>query len=109
MNMTHPDILKMNRCGYLYEPPEIRNLGECDNCGEDLTTDYAIFEDRYWNKFCCRDCAIQFHGIKEGKKPGRCDSCGENITTDYEIFDDRHGNKFCCMDCAIQFHEIEEI
>ena len=32
--MTHPDILKMERDGYLYEDAEIGDCLECDQCIE---------------------------------------------------------------------------
>lgn len=43
--------------------PEI--IGRCERCGEELSPDWEIWRDDDDNLFCCRDCAIQFHGIEE--------------------------------------------
>lgn len=65
-NMTHPDILQMERFGELplYEPEPVK-IGTCEHCGEDITDEYIYITDRDGNKFCCDDCFMEFYGYKE--------------------------------------------
>lgn len=59
MNMTHPDILKMERdgCIYAYDEEEY-----CAECGARIT------DEEYWedleNVYCTRECADKYHGLK---------------------------------------------
>jgi len=43
--------------------PEI--LGECTQCGDELTYGYPIYTDSEGNKFCGHNCADKYWGIKE--------------------------------------------
>ena len=66
-NYTHPDILQMERCGYLYgEKQENVLLGDCEECGESVYSD--ICGDAYKTDsgmiFCCEECCHDFFGIR---------------------------------------------
>ena len=47
------------------EAPEPKTMEICSFCGEDLREDYTYFRDEDGNFFCCQDCAVNFHDIKE--------------------------------------------
>lgn len=51
--------------GLAANAPEPKKMGECANCSYELREDYTYFEDSEDNKFCCRDCAVEFHKITE--------------------------------------------
>ena len=42
-----------------------KKVGECQWCGNDIYDRCEIFQDNEGNIFCSKDCAIDFHGIKE--------------------------------------------
>lgn len=44
---------------------ECQKVGNCEMCGEDLYEEHEIWTDYDGNKFCSKDCAIKFYGIKE--------------------------------------------
>lgn len=57
-------------CGYINCPPQCPNykfhkVGTCDRCGDELYEEYEIWTDDDGNKFCSKDCAKDYHGIKE--------------------------------------------
>ncbi len=64
--MTHPDILKMERDGYLGVPVKApKFIGECAECGEAIYFGYDHYIDENGTKFCSVDCALKGHGITE--------------------------------------------
>ncbi len=66
MNMTHPDILKMERDGYLGDAGiEAKFIGECAECGEAIYVDYDHYVDEDGQKFCGVECALRYHGVSE--------------------------------------------
>lgn len=68
-NMTHPDILQMERwgerkpCGHA---PVC--IGHCSHCGEEITDAYIYISDKYANQFCSDDCFQEFHGYREERE-----------------------------------------
>lgn len=46
-----------------YEPMTI--VGICEQCGDDIYSDYTHWIDGERNMFCSRDCVEQYYGIKE--------------------------------------------
>lgn len=40
-------------------------IGVCDKCGESLYEEYEIWTDYNGNKFCSKDCAIDYYEIEE--------------------------------------------
>ena len=65
MSMTHPDILKMERDGYLSEPEEYTFLGYCEECGEEITDEYAHVRQEEGLFFCDMECVKKYYGLKE--------------------------------------------
>ncbi len=64
--MTHPDILKMERDGFLGVPEEESKFtSECAECGEAIYPGYDRYVDEDGNEFCTVDCALKGHGISE--------------------------------------------
>lgn len=62
VNMTHPDILKIERWGYKYHPPKIKLVGECEQCKQNITDDYEYYESRD-GLFCSDDCLQKYYDI----------------------------------------------
>ncbi len=64
MDMTHPDILKMERDGYLGRPArEPKFIGECAECGEAIYFGYDHYIDEEGRKYCDADCALKWYRI----------------------------------------------
>lgn len=42
-----------------------RCLCECEQCGEDIYRDYPYYKDDDDNCFCSKECAIEYHAIRE--------------------------------------------
>lgn len=40
-------------------------LCECEQCGADIYRDYPYFKDSDGNCFCDKECAIEYHEIRE--------------------------------------------
>lgn len=59
--MTEPPFSKSPR-----DPDYVpKVIGHCARCGEELSPDWELWRDDDDNFFCCRDCAIEYHGIEE--------------------------------------------
>lgn len=63
MNYTHPDILKMERDGYLDKPKE-KLLGRCDFCGDYIYENDKQAVESMDYIFCCEACCYKYYGIK---------------------------------------------
>lgn len=63
MNMTHPDILKMERDGFLGSDPEC--IFRCRQCGMEIVDGDICYEDADDNRFCCKECAMENHEIRK--------------------------------------------
>lgn len=65
MGMTHPDILKMERDGFLGSAPEI--IGYCAMCGYVIENDgEEIFYNAAEKKYaCCLECLLEATGFQE--------------------------------------------
>lgn len=61
--MTHPDILKMERDGFLGSAPRI--MGVCMECGEQIEEGDTYYEDSDGGVFCSLECVLEHTGIKE--------------------------------------------
>lgn len=63
MDMTHPDILKMERDGFLGPAPKV--VGRCRGCGADIAEgSYCqVSPDGYM--FCSSECALESVGFIE--------------------------------------------
>lgn len=44
--------------------PEPKVRGICEQCGEELREDYEYFTDDLGNKFCSKECAMEYYGVK---------------------------------------------
>ena len=68
MDMTHPDILKMERFGTLEpEEEEEKIVGKCACCGEDVFDDCVhvrecIPGDKF---FCSKECVYEYFNLEE--------------------------------------------
>ena len=64
MEMTHPDILKMERFGLLdADKPEI--IGECAVCGLELDDDHEYLTQNNGEAlFCSTECALEYNDIE---------------------------------------------
>ena len=66
MNMTHPDILAMERFGELHPGNDEERVGYCEECGR------PIYDDQgdYWRCraegifFCSEDCLCSHFGLE---------------------------------------------
>lgn len=65
MNTTHPHIIKMELFGYIDEPEPETYLGECAECGEPVTDEWAHVEQEDGLFFCGMECAKRFYGLEE--------------------------------------------
>lgn len=63
MNMTHPDILKMERYGFIGKARKPQYLGECKNCGSVLTDEYECHTSKD-GLFCSRECIDKYYEIE---------------------------------------------
>lgn len=61
--MTHPDILKMERDGFLGGPPKV--IGPCRTCGETIMEGDTYYDDNEGGLFCCLECVLENAGIQE--------------------------------------------
>ena len=59
------DICRQFSCHPQCPNYKCHKVGACDKCGEDLYKEYKIWIDEDGNKFCSKDCAIDYYGIKE--------------------------------------------
>lgn len=62
--MTHPDILKMERDGYLDSPHKPKLIGICDYCGDDIYDDCDAVESSDYI-FCDIKCCFDYYGIRK--------------------------------------------
>lgn len=62
VEMTHPDILAIERWGYKYPPPQPKVVGICKNCKRDITDDYEYYESKD-GLFCNSDCLETYYDI----------------------------------------------
>lgn len=44
--------------------PEPRVCGVCEQCEEELREDYEYFTDDIGNKFCSKECAMEYYGVR---------------------------------------------
>ena len=68
MDMTHPDILRVERTGYPCVIPNDNSvIGWCKNCGKKIYDDYsgdALVTDS-GDMFCNNECCFEFYGIRK--------------------------------------------
>lgn len=53
-----------NRCPNADDKP-IVITATCEECGDDIYSDYTHWIDSEGNIFCSRECVEQYHGIEE--------------------------------------------
>ena len=56
---------RQNPCHSQCPNCKCHKIGNCENCGENLYEEYEIWTDNNGSRFCSKDCAIEFYGIKE--------------------------------------------
>lgn len=62
MNMTHPDILMVEKYGYVTPPVKAKVIGRCTQCNEEITDEYEYYESKD-GLFCCDDCLYAYYEI----------------------------------------------
>ncbi len=45
------------------DPPKV--IGQCVQCGQDLTADYTYYSDADGNLYCSKECALDYIGVTE--------------------------------------------
>lgn len=50
------------------DPPKV--IGNCAQCGCELTADETFFEDSESNAFCTKSCALEHYGVEEAEFNG---------------------------------------
>ena len=64
---THPDILKVERDGYLYGcGEENKLLGNCEECGDSIYSEYSgdAYQTDEGELFCSLECCHDYYGIR---------------------------------------------
>ena len=61
--MTHPDILTIERFGYLHPESEPVVVGYCCQCGQPLYDDEENLEDEDGLLWCDTDCLMKYYGV----------------------------------------------
>lgn len=59
------DICKQYPCHYRCPNHKHNKIGVCENCTNELYEEFVIWTDSNRNKFCSKECAIDYYGIKE--------------------------------------------
>ncbi len=59
------DICRQSSCHPQCPNYKYHKTGTCGKCGEDLYEECEIWTDDNGSRFCSKDCAIDFYGIKE--------------------------------------------
>lgn len=60
------DVCRHSHCNALCpNVSEPKIIGICEKCGESIRSDYMYYCDNENNMFCCKECAVNYYGIKE--------------------------------------------
>lgn len=63
--MTHPDILRVEKTGYLYgEPAEPKKIGTCIYCGLPIYDDDGDAYESPDGYFCEIECVLEYHNVR---------------------------------------------
>lgn len=62
VEMTPPDILKVERWGYIHPPPNPQIVGQCEQCKNDITDEYEYYETKD-GLFCSDECLKKYYEI----------------------------------------------
>jgi hypothetical protein len=82
---------------YICNECNAENYVKCDNCGDWIYIDDAIFVDDYY--FCSEDCA-------EDKGYKKCDDCGEWFNYENEGIRTSYGD-YVCENCSNNYYYCE--
>ena len=59
------DICGQTPCNTRCPNAEIKIIGNCAYCTDEIESENVSYTDNIGNMFCCEECAKEYYGIKE--------------------------------------------